>query len=98
MAVHSIRVWNRCRIVKLQSDPEDTRQSRAGRARAGEVKAAASRAIAQASLYLHEGDVVGAVALIYAVSAKEYEVTHAAGPLSDRLPIVAPRSDEASSS
>jgi hypothetical protein len=54
------------------------------------AKAVASRAATQASVLLHEGDAVGGVALIYSVDAKSYEVTHAAGSLSDRVRIVAP--------
>jgi hypothetical protein len=59
------------------------------------ARAVAQRAVMQASLFLHEADVVGAVALVYSTSARDYEVTHAAGGLSDRVRIVAPRAGKA---
>lgn len=61
------------------------------------ARAAAQNAVTLASLYLHEADVVGAVALIYSSDARAYEVTSAMGALSDRVRIVAPHADKASS-
>jgi hypothetical protein len=48
-------------------------------------------AVTQVSLYLHEPDVVGAVVLVYSASTRDYEVTNAEEPLSERVRIVAPR-------
>jgi hypothetical protein len=59
------------------------------------VRATAQRAVTQASLYLHEAEVVGAVALVYSADARVYEVTPAAGALSDRVRIVSPHTDKA---
>jgi HJR/Mrr/RecB family endonuclease len=59
------------------------------------VRGIAHRAVEQVSLYLHEPDVVGAVALIYSAGAKEYDVIPAPGILSDRVRIVAPHANKA---
>jgi len=59
------------------------------------VRGIAHQAVTQVSLYLHEPDVVGAVALIYSVDARDYDVTPAAGVLSDCVRIVAPRANKA---
>jgi hypothetical protein len=61
------------------------------------ARVAAQRALMQVSLFLHEEDLVGAVALVYSADARVYEVTRATGALSDRVRIVSPHADKASS-
>jgi hypothetical protein len=47
--------------------------------------------VTQAALYLHEPDVVGAVVLVYSSTTNVYDVSPAAGALSDLVRIIAPR-------
>jgi hypothetical protein len=57
----------------------------------------AHNGIAQAALYLHEPEVVGAVVLVYSTTTNVYDVSPATGALSDRVRIVAPRQQGAPS-
>jgi hypothetical protein len=58
------------------------------------VKGVVQRAVTQAALYLHEPDVVGAVALIYSANSTDYSVSPATGALAGLVRIIAPQSDK----
>jgi HJR/Mrr/RecB family endonuclease len=57
------------------------------------VRTIIQRAVTQAAVYLHEHNVVGAVAFVYSARIREYQTEPAAGALADLVRVVAPQAD-----
>jgi hypothetical protein len=61
------------------------------------VRMIIQRAVNNAAVYLHEPNVVGAVAFVYSANIREYQIEPASGVLANLVRVVAPQVDRARS-